>query len=201
MPSEAQPTISKQSAIVDYGGVVNAVVAKGFFREDVVRFGFLSWLNKVGAVGTDLYRKTVENWSDNKPTFSVFGKSLRGGNLSVRFGVSPTTHNTSIPEGGSVSPARLFTMIDYGTASRTIDAKSPKYPMRFQEGYTPQTQAGVIGSQASNRFGKTVRARSVEHQIAPRGFTVTIQEIIAKVMRDEAQEVLIRSLHKAGVRK
>lgn len=75
---------------------------------------------------------------------------------------------------GALHPTKgnqVLSWINYGTGPRDITAVSPKGPMVFQVGYSPQTSPGKLARGVAKSSGPKVTTRLVKnHRIDPRRF-------------------------------
>lgn len=118
----------------------------------------------------DLVKKdldaTVDTWK-HKPTFTI---KLTGYTITVS------------------TDSEIYGYVDKGTKPHIITAKS-KARLRFQQGYSPKTSPGVIGSSEGGPSGDVLFRRVVKHPgTKARKFGKTIKERIAKVMPQRMRE-------------
>ena len=114
-----------------------------------------------------LFGKTVTGFS-TKPKFD------RKKDLTA-FGVNGLIGTVGVLKGGGRNT--IYSIINWGTASRPIKAKSPNRPMKFRPGYVPATSPGKLAGRKKRRHGPYISTTLVKsHSITARRFDLAIQK-------------------------
>lgn len=79
-----------------------------------------------------------------------------------------------------------------GTRRRTIMAKNPNGMMKFPRNYIPKTTASGYWGGSGLRFGPTVLAKRVSHQIEARKFSEKIKNVQEPIIKIELDQLVRR---------
>lgn len=125
------------------------------------------------------FEKTTSGWNKPPEFRDVYQETDVQGRKTLT--VSPYGRNKT-----------KWQWVSDGTRRRTIMAKNPNGMMKFPRNYVPKTTASGYWGGAGLRYGPTVLAKRVSHQIEARKFSEKIKNVQEPIIKIELDQLVRR---------